>query len=98
MKKSSSSSSTTITTGNNKDASATSSSSQQQTLTSLFGKLPKERENGVTKMIANYITKDMRPLDCVNDSGFIKLIKYLEPRYKLCGRMHVTETVIPAII
>ena len=37
----------------------------------------------------------MRPLDSVNDPGFINLIRVLEPRYDLKNRTHVTNKLIP---
>lgn len=37
----------------------------------------------------------MRPLDCVNDRGFVELLTTLEPRFNLESRTHITQTLIP---
>ena len=56
-----------------------------------------ERHKRITNTIAKFIGMDMRPLDSVNDPGFIQLIETLEPRYDLTSRTHITKTVIPAL-
>lgn len=67
------------------------------TLTSLWTKLPttSKRHKDISASIAKYIALDMRPLDSVNDRGFVQLIHTLEPRYSLQSRTHITETLLP---
>lgn len=37
----------------------------------------------------------MRPLDSVNNDGFVHLLETLEPRYDLASRSYITDTLIP---
>lgn len=73
--------------------------SQSQTLTKLWTKLPKTslRASNITKAIARFMAIDMRPLDTINDRGFIQLIETLEPRYDMNSRTHITQSVLPAM-
>ena len=41
------------------------------------------RHKSISQAVVQYIVQDMRPLDSVNDPGFINLIPVLEPRYDL---------------
>ena len=40
------------------------------------------------------IALDCQPFSVVDDAGFIRLLKALEPRYVLPSRKYITETVI----
>lgn len=70
---------------------------KQVSLGNFFGKLTKSKEELITKAIANHIVQDLRPLDSVNDTGFVQLVKLLEPRYTMKSRTHITEEVLPAM-
>ena len=43
------------------------------------------------------IALDCQPFSVVDDAGFIRLLKALEPRYVLPSRKYITETVIPKL-
>ena len=60
-------------------------SPQQRTLLSTWTKLSRDsaRHKSISQAVVQYIVQDMRPLDSVNDPGFINLIPVLEPRYDL---------------
>uniref|UniRef100_A0A8C5R241 BED-type domain-containing protein n=1 Tax=Leptobrachium leishanense TaxID=445787 RepID=A0A8C5R241_9ANUR len=56
-----------------------------------------EKGKKITKAVAAFIAKDLRPYSVVDNLGFRHLMKTLEPRYKLSSRNHFTENVIPAL-
>lgn len=43
------------------------------------------------------IAMDIQPLSVVEDQGFRELIKLLQPKYQLPGRMYFTENLMPKI-
>lgn len=59
-----------------------------------FGQNDK-RKQAITKSIGEMIAVDMQPFGLVEDTGFTRLMKVLEPRYKLPSAMHFSRTVIP---
>jgi hypothetical protein len=63
----------------------------------MWKRLPSDgtRAKQITEAIAKYIVLDMRPLDSINDTGFVRLINTLEPRYDIQSRTHITKTVLP---
>jgi hypothetical protein len=75
------------------------SSSSTTTLTKIWTKLPQSshRHQAITNSIAKYVILDLRPLDSVNNSGFLQLLTTLEPRYDVTSRTHITQQVIPKI-
>ncbi|XP_044151342.1 E3 SUMO-protein ligase ZBED1-like [Bufo gargarizans] len=56
-----------------------------------------EKVKRITKAVAAFIAKDLRPYSVVENSGFRYLLKTIEPRYKIPSRSHFTENVIPAL-
>lgn len=92
-------SSSTTTAAADDDESNNSSHGTTTTLTSLWTKFPTTsvRHRNISRAVANYIIKDMRPLDSVNDLGFRQLIATLEPRFNLNSRTYITETLLPQI-
>lgn len=56
-----------------------------------------KRHNELTRAVALFMCKDMRPFSIVNDDGFRSLLKLLDPKFDLPGRTHFAETVIPAL-
>ncbi|KAL3848453.1 hypothetical protein ACJMK2_019310 [Sinanodonta woodiana] len=53
------------------------------------------RKHAITKSIGEMIAVDMQPFCLVEDIGFTRLMKVLEPRYKLPSAMHFSRTIIP---
>lgn len=84
-------------TADSSDGASSSSSSHQSTLLTTWTKLSRDsqRSKAITEAIAKHIVIDTRPLDIVNDLGFVQLIKTLEPRYDLASRTYITQTMIP---
>lgn len=81
------------------DDSSSGSANSSCTLSHYWTKLTQSstRHKAISQAIAKAIVLDLRPLDTVNDKGFINLIKVLEPRYELQSRTHITQTTIPAM-
>lgn len=72
------------------------SKSKQSTLTSSNYKLipvSKEKAQSITIAIARFIATDMRPINLIEGPGFISLLSYLEPSYKLPCRTTFANTV-----
>ena len=51
----------------------------------------------ITNAIALMIAFDFQPFSVVEDEGFKKLVRVLDPRYQIPSRKHFPETVIPKI-
>ena len=51
----------------------------------------------VHKKIGEMMALDFQPYSIVSDVGFTRLVKTLEPRYKLPSRRYFTENVVPEI-
>ena len=45
----------------------------------------------ITKRIAEFVTRDLRPISVVDGQGFTRLLNFLEPGYKVPSRPHVTS-------
>ncbi|XP_048017725.1 E3 SUMO-protein ligase ZBED1-like [Megalobrama amblycephala] len=72
----------------------------QPTITTAFkAKLPfgSPRAQSITKSIAEFICKDLRPYSVVENDGFCRMLTTLEPRYEIPSRRHFTDKVIPAL-
>ncbi|XP_077063574.1 E3 SUMO-protein ligase ZBED1-like [Siphateles boraxobius] len=54
-----------------------------------------KRAKNITKGIAFFICKDMRPYSVVENEGFRYLLEVLEPRYNIPSRQHFSESYIP---
>lgn len=65
----------------------------------LKAKLPagSARAARITKSIACFICKDLRPFSVADNKGFCRMLHTLEPRYKIPSRQYCTEKVIPAL-
>lgn len=75
---------------------------QQQTIVSAFSSTvpydkKTKRHKDITNAIAYCIAKDMLPISTVENKGFNKLIKVIDPRYDLPGRKHFSRTVLPRL-
>lgn len=55
------------------------------------------RANSITNSIAMFIGKDLRPYSVMENEGFRRMLKILEPRYEIPSRKYFTETAIPAL-
>jgi len=44
------------------------------------------------------VALDSQPFSIVEDSGFVSLLKEMEPRYTISSRKYVTETILPRIM
>uniref|UniRef100_A0A3B1JBH7 BED-type domain-containing protein n=1 Tax=Astyanax mexicanus TaxID=7994 RepID=A0A3B1JBH7_ASTMX len=64
-----------------------------------FEKLPHncERAKNITKSIACFIAKDLRPYSAVERDGFKFMIKTIEPRYVIPSRAYFTDTAVPEL-
>ena len=71
----------------------------QPRIDAILSTYPPNSEKGkkLTKAVAAFIAKDLRPYSVVDNAGFRYLVKTLEPRYKIPSRSHFTENVIPAL-
>ena len=51
----------------------------------------------ITRSIANFIVKDLRPIATVEVEGFQEMFKTIEPRYQKfpCNRTIVNQHIIP---
>lgn len=47
------------------------------------------------KALVKFISRDLQPLNIVNDVGFMKFVYELNPRYSLPSRTTVTNVLIP---
>lgn len=55
------------------------------------------RSQRITRYIGEMLCLDFQPFSIVEDVGFIRLMKAIEPRYKLPSRKYMAETIIPSI-
>lgn len=64
-----------------------------------FEKLPHncERAKKITKSIACFIAKDLRPYSAVERDSFKFMIKTIEPRYVMPSRTYFTDTAVPEL-
>lgn len=72
----------------------------QPTLDTVFkAKLPfaSPRAASITKSIAGFICKDLRPYSVVENEGFRRMLTTLEPRYEVPSRRYFTDKAIPAL-
>nr|XP_054590993.1 E3 SUMO-protein ligase ZBED1-like [Nothobranchius furzeri] len=74
-------------------------STSQPTIKEALTTLPSASERGkkITRSVACFISKDLRPYSVVENAGFRYLLKTLEPWHNLPTRRHFTETVVPAL-
>lgn len=75
---------------------------QQQTIVSTFSSsVPYDkktkRHGDITNAVAYFIAKDMMPVSTVENVGFKRLLKVLDPRYQLPGRKHFSRTALPQL-
>ena len=72
------------------------SKEKQGTLLQTFLK-PKRCSDGrakqITNRIANFVALHMRPVRVVEGEGFMKMMAYLEPGYKVSSRKHITSVI-----
>ncbi|XP_067285697.1 E3 SUMO-protein ligase ZBED1-like [Pseudorasbora parva] len=66
---------------------------------SLVSTLPhnSERAKRITRSVACFIAKDLRPYSVVENAGFRHMLKTIEPRYKLPIRATFTDSALPAL-
>ena len=55
------------------------------------------RSQRITCYIGEMLCLDFQPFSIVEDVGFIRLMKAIEPRYKLPSRIYMAETIFPSI-
>lgn len=53
-----------------------------------------KRAKAISSKILGFVVDDLKPLDIVNGKGFRALIEYLEPRYSMISRTHLTEKLL----
>ncbi|XP_060780368.1 E3 SUMO-protein ligase ZBED1-like [Neoarius graeffei] len=66
---------------------------------SLVSPLPhnSERAKKITRSVACFIAKDLRPYSVVENAGFRHMLKTIEPRYKLPARATFADSAVPAL-
>ena len=47
----------------------------------------------ITELIADWLTENMRPLSVIGDSGFKRLLQFLEPGFVVPSRTHLTSLI-----
>ena len=47
----------------------------------------------ITELIADWLTENIRPLSVIDDSGFKRLLQFLEPGYVVPSRTHLTSLI-----
>ena len=70
----------------------------QTTLPGMIGakcKSSSPRATSITKAVAYFIVKDLRPYSVVSNEGFKNLVKVLDPRYEVPARQTFSDTVFP---
>lgn len=75
---------------------------QQQSLHSAFSNVTpydkkSKRHCDITNAVAYCLAKDMLPINTVENDGFKRLIKVIDPRYELPGRKHFSQTALPKL-
>lgn len=78
------------------------STSQQASLTDMFESITpyerdKKRHREITQAIAEFIGKDMMPLNTVTKVGFTALVKTLDKRYSMPSRTYFSQVAIPEL-
>ena len=68
-----------------------SSSAKQATLTTMVRKCSPERAATITKLIAEFVARDLRPLSVVSGDGFRQLLNTIEPGYQVPSHTHITK-------
>nr|XP_055049286.1 E3 SUMO-protein ligase ZBED1-like [Misgurnus anguillicaudatus] len=70
----------------------------QRTL-QFYTKLPanSERAKKITRSIACFIAKDLRPYSVVENEGFVCMLQTAEPRYVIPSRKFFTESAVPQL-
>ncbi|KAK0139816.1 Zinc finger BED domain-containing protein 1 [Merluccius polli] len=56
-----------------------------------------ERAKQISRSIACFIAKDLRPYSVVENEGFICMLQAAEPRYAIPSRKFFTETAVPQL-
>lgn len=72
----------------------------QTTLTNSFARPlahSSARAKTITRAIALYMAKNMRPFSTVENDGFQEMINTLEPNYTVPSRPHFSQTVMPEL-
>ena len=49
------------------------------------------RATAITERLVNMVALDLKPIHMVEEKGFLKLLYYLEPGYKVPSRKHVLK-------
>ena len=56
-----------------------------------------KRHQDISRAIAVFMAKDLRPFSVVDDDGFDQLINCLDSRYKLPSRTYFSDKLIPSL-
>ena len=51
----------------------------------------------ITEALTHFITLDDQPLSVVDNVGFRRLLKVLEPRYEIPSRLYITDLMLPKV-
>jgi len=52
-----------------------------------------EKSSKITQLVADWVSENMRPIGVVQDSGFKRLLGFVEPGYTVPSRTHVTSVL-----
>ena len=66
------------------------SSKKQTTLPTIVCKCSAERAATITRLIAEFVARDLRPLSIMCGDGFRQLLNTIEPGYQVPSHTHVT--------
>ena len=56
-------------------------------------KCPPAKSSLITELVADWVSENMRPLSIICDSGFRRLMDFVEPEYTVPSRTHLTSTL-----
>ena len=56
------------------------------------------RAQRITRCLVEMVALDSQPFSVVEDSGFVSLLKEIEPRYTIPSRKYITKTTLPRIV
>ena len=52
----------------------------------------------ITHHISEIVALDCQPLSMVEDTGFLRLMKEVEPQYAVPSRKHITDVILPNMV
>ena len=53
------------------------------------------KKKKIDDLILQMVTMDLQPISIVEDRGFKELLNFIDPRYPMVSRKHLTQTLLP---